>query len=123
MRTAEAPEQNPSGKAASRGTPQDTETLSTMPIDRADVVCKHIYDFLVQKGFTKSDGHLLADVFADVWSELSDRATGRQKAQDRFKHLLCSAPQYFIVFRKNVRFAKFCGRFVRKGEVMVRLVL
>lgn len=94
-----------------------------MSEDQREVLCKYIYDLLVQKKFDNPNGHLFADVFAEVWHYVSDSVEGRQNAQDRLKTLLRSATQYFVLFRKRIRVAKNCGQFARGGELMVRLVV
>jgi hypothetical protein len=118
---------NASGKAK-RGRrslkSQKSATLNKMSADQKDALCKYIYDMMVQKGLNNPEGHLLADVFAEVCKELMDNdyIEGRRNAQDRLDNLLRSSPEYFHVFRREVRVARHSGWFGRKAERMVRLV-
>ena len=98
-----------------------------MSAEQKEALCKYIYDFMVQKGFTSQEGYLIVDIFSevwkDMWKDLDDNAEGWRAAKHRFGDLLRSAPQYFRLFRKGIRVANQCGWFARKGEKMVQLVL
>jgi hypothetical protein len=91
------------------------------------VLCKYIYDFMAQKGFTRPDGYLLVDVLGEVCKDMKDcsefKLLTSEVAQQRFCDLLRSSPRYFKVFRRSIKVTNQCGWFARKGEKMVRLVL
>jgi hypothetical protein len=97
--------------------------FNKMPTDQKEALCKYIYDLLVARGFTTQEGHLLTDVFSEVWQDIGDTSEGRQAAQFRFTNLLRSAPGYFNLYRRKIRVAKHSYRFAREGELLVRLVL
>jgi hypothetical protein len=123
--TAVADRARPNGKAKSRPPLEGAGKFGTIPADKKKAFCKFIYDLTVQKGLTDPQGYLVADVFAEVWHDISDSVEGRQKAQYRFENLLRSAPEYFELFRKGIQVAKHSGRLrrlARKGEMLVRLV-
>jgi hypothetical protein len=94
-----------------------------MPADKKEKLCKFIYEVMVQKKFTSPNGHLIVDIFTEVWKDMSDTSEGSKVAEQRFCELLRSAPQYFKLFRKSIQVANHCGWYARKGERMVRLVL
>jgi hypothetical protein len=107
----------------SAANPRSQSLLDTLPAEKKDQLCKYIYDVMVQKSLTSTEGYLIIDVFAEVWKDMNDSADGSRVAQQRFADLLRSAPQYFKLFRRNIQVANQCGWFARKGEKMVRLVL
>jgi hypothetical protein len=111
------------GKTKNRGYLKSDSAFNKMSTAQKEALCKYIYDFMVQKGFTNQEGYLIVDVFSEVWKNMGDDAEGWRVAQHRFGHLLRSAPQYFRLFRRGIRVANQCGWFARKGEKMVRLVL
>jgi hypothetical protein len=115
-----APKQNGNVKGVAHA--KNQSLIDSMPAEKKEALCKYIYEVMVQKGFTNPEGYLIADVFADVWKEMSD-GSGSRAAQQRFSELLRFAPQYFTLFRKSIQVANHCGWFARKGERMVQLVL
>jgi hypothetical protein len=112
-----------SGTTKNRGYLKNGMAFNKMSPEQKEVLCKYIYDFMVQKKFTSQEGYLIVDVFSEVWKDVGDNGEGWRVAQHRFGNLLRSAPQYFRLFRRGIRVANQCGWFARKGEKMVRLVL
>jgi hypothetical protein len=115
-----------SGGKKDRGAKSEN-MFNKMSPEQKELLCKYIYDFMVQKGFKSKEGYLIVDIFSevwkDMWEDIDDSAEGWRAAKHRFGDLLRSAPQYFRLFRKGIRVANQCGWFARKGEKMVRLVL
>jgi hypothetical protein len=97
------------------------------PADVQGQLVQFVYDVMVQKGFDSPRGHLLLDVYLEVWREIvgTANASGGRTALDRFAGLLSSAPELFEVTDVNVvpcalRTRSCYG--VDNREKMVRLV-
>merc|ERR1719387_3449812 len=73
--------------------------------DARKMLVNHIYDTMVAKGFTSPNGHLLMDVFVEVWRGVNGQqgsAGGGKTALDRFAGFLESAPELFEVFDLDI---------------------
>jgi hypothetical protein len=89
----------------------------------------HIYDLMVSKGFTSKEGHLLMDIYVEVWREVigpQGTAGGGKTALERFAGFLEAAPHLFEVFDLDILPMNFEGEMevVKPGdcrEKMVRL--
>jgi hypothetical protein len=119
-----------SDKTTSRKDVKADGVFDNLSADQKEALCKYIYEFMVQKEFTKSEGYLVIDIFAEVWKGIGDPAEHIWRcAQKRFADLLRSAPQYFRLYSKGIQVITqygWCSRSGkirrRKGELMVRLV-
>jgi hypothetical protein len=69
-----------------------------------DQLLQLIYDMMVQKGFNSPRGHLLMDVYIEVWREVVGpaAAAGGKTALERFASFLGTAPHMFEVFDLNI---------------------
>lgn len=83
--------------------PEPAPASKPLPGVQGELV-QFVYDMMVQKGFTSPRGHLLLDVYVEVWREIvgTANATGGKTALDRFAGLLSAAPQLFEVSDVNV---------------------
>lgn len=87
-----------------------------------------IYDLMTQKGYTSTKGHLVMDVYIEIWKEVVGQAategTGRTAIQ-RFAQFLSSAPDLFEVFDLNIVPMKVSAveeaKYWYRREKMVRL--
>jgi hypothetical protein len=73
--------------------------------DARKMLVNHIYDTMVAKGFTSPNGHLLMDVFVEVWRGVNGQqgsAGGGKTALDRFAGFLEGAPELFEVFDLDI---------------------
>jgi hypothetical protein len=119
-----------SDKTTSRKDVKADGVFDNLSADQKEALCKYIYEFMVNKEFTKSEGYLVIDIFAEVWKGIGDPAEHSWRcAQKRFADLLRSAPQYFRLYSKGIQVITqygWCSRSGkirrRKGELMVRLV-
>jgi hypothetical protein len=106
---------------------KEISKVAAMSESQKEAICQYIYQFMVQKGFTSPEGHLVFDVFAELWKDcifkdLRSSADTWRVANFRFSELLCSAPHLFEHFRKRFRVDKRCAWLDRKGVKMFRLV-
>jgi hypothetical protein len=112
-----------SAKAKSRAQGSGDGVIDNLSSDKKEVICKYIYDLMVQKKFTNPDGYLIIDVCSEVLKEMGEsNAQSWRTSQARFADLLRCAPQYFRLFRKSIRISNACGWYTRRGQKMVCLV-
>jgi hypothetical protein len=124
LKEGESTKEQTAAPKKSRRRNKELSAFDTMTADQKEDLCKYIYAFMLEKGFTSPDGYLIVDVFFEVWKEVGDTEEGWRVAQHRFGELLSSAPEYFRLFRRSIRVANSqCGWFARKGQKMVSLVL
>merc|ERR550537_1242337 len=84
---------------------RDEPAASAPQKDARKMLVNHIYDTMVAKGFTSPNGHLLMDVFVEVWRGVngqSGSAGGGKTALDRFASFLEMAPELFEVFDLDI---------------------
>jgi hypothetical protein len=69
-----------------------------------DQLRKFVADMMVQQGFHSPRGHLLMDVYVEVWRDVVGPAvaTGGKTALERFAAFLSEAPQLFEVYDMNI---------------------
>lgn len=100
--------------------PTDTEDA---PLDEGKaMLARYIYELMQEKKFTSPHGHLLMDVYQEVWRGIAgERDSGSRSALERFAKFLDSSPKLFETFHLGVlpRRGRPQGR---AGEMMVRLV-
>lgn len=109
------------GETASTSMPEEPD-----PNDPKEQLARHIGDLMVEKGFSRPEGHLLVDVYHEVWKDLvgEKAATCSRAAMERFTTFLESMPHLFDTFRLDIGTARCAG--MRKlgkdhGELMVML--
>jgi len=100
----QAREPKPSAKLKEQAAPAVAPTPPTVNPEVKDQLLQLIYDMMVQKGFNSPRGHLLMDVYIEVWREVVGpaAAAGGKTALERFASFLGSAPHMFEVFDLNI---------------------
>jgi len=65
---------------------------------------KFIYTLMKEKGLTDPNGHLLMDVYVEIWNEVvGEKGCGGRAGFHRFAEMLRGAPEYFEVFHVESR--------------------
>lgn len=85
---------------------------------------KFIYTLMQQRGLTDPNGHLLMDVYVEIWNEVvGEKGCGGRAGFHRFAEMLRGAPEYFEVFHVGIAVDESGGSFSGKQRAkMVRLV-
>lgn len=107
-------------RKAKKADSQKKEGLS----QKKKALIKFIFMLMQQKGLDDPKGHLLMDVYVEIWSEVvGGEGCGGRAGFHRFAELLRSAPEYFEVFHVGISVDDTGGSFATKQRAkMVRLV-
>jgi hypothetical protein len=102
-----------------------SDSKNVMPADKKKGLIKFIYRCMQQKGLNDPAGHLLMDVYVEIWKEVvgAQGSCGGRVAFHRFAELLRSAPEYFELFHIGIAVDESGGACSGKQRAkMVRLV-
>jgi hypothetical protein len=114
-------------KRSSKGsvsTDASSKKEKDIPSDKKKALVKFIYMLMQQKGLNDPNGHLLMDVYVEIWQEVvGGQGCGGRVAFHRFAEMLRSAPEYFELFHVGIAVDENSGTFTGKQRAkMVRLV-
>jgi hypothetical protein len=103
----------------------DSGSKNDMPTDKKKALVKFIYLLMQQKGLNDPKGHLLMDVYVEIWQEVvgGAGACGGRVAFHRFADMLRTAPEYFELFHIGISVDELGRSGSQKQRAkMVRLV-
>jgi hypothetical protein len=119
------PSKDSDGKHSVKGkSSQKSDHSKDMPAEKKKTLVKFIYTLMQQKGLTDPAGHLLMDVYVEIWKEVvGGQGCGGRVAFHRFAEMLRSAPEYFELFHIGIAVDENgCSFSGKQRAKMVRLV-